>query len=165
MTIRKTINLIISACSVLAAIALAIMMMATVVDVFMANAFQSPIIGTYDLVECTLVAVVFLSFPTTFLRDKHILVDIIDFFVSERVLTWIKRIALLVTVASLLILAWQMIQPAYDYYRFGEQKPELGIPIWPLWIPMIFGIVLSALAAMLSQTTQKARDTEREEDQ
>jgi TRAP-type C4-dicarboxylate transport system permease small subunit len=132
--------------SAVAALALLIMVLAVVVDVAMANLFNRPISGTFDLVETTLVVLVFMGFPATFLRNGHIAVDVVDHFVSPAAVARLKLLAAAVTLPFLLFLAWQMVTPALDTFKFGERKQELGLPLWVLWVPMILGIVLSAIA-------------------
>lgn len=132
--------------SVVAAAALAVMVVAIVVDVVMANLFKQPITGTFDLVETTLVIGVFMGFPITFLRNGHIAVDVIDHFVSPAAVARLKWVAAAVSMLFLLFFAWQMASPALDAFKFGERKQELGLPLWVLWIPMILGFVLSAVA-------------------
>ena len=56
-----------------------------------------------------------------------------------------------VSLVFLLFLAWQMLRPAYDAWQFGERKQELGLPHWVLWVPMIAGILLSAVALVASR--------------
>ena len=136
--------------SVVAALALIVMMMTTVADVFMANVFKRPIIGAYDMVETTLVFAVFLGIPATFLRDGNIVVDVVDFFVSERTVRRLKRLAQVLTLLFLVLLFWNMITPALDAYRFGDRKQELGLPLWVLWLPLLSGVLLSALAVLMS---------------
>ena len=133
-------------CTVLAAIALLVMVAALVMDVVMSNLFRRPIVGMFDLVESTLVVLVFLGFPATFLHSGHIAVDVVDHFVSPRAVARLKWLAALVSLGFLVFLAWQMVGPALDAWRFGERKQELGLPLWALWIPMILGVVLSAVA-------------------
>jgi TRAP-type C4-dicarboxylate transport system permease small subunit len=132
--------------SAVAATALAVMVLAIVVDVAMANLFKQPISGTFDLVETTLVILVFMGFPATFLRNGHIAVDVIDHFVSPAAVARLKWVAAAVSMFFLLFFAWQMASPALDAFKFGERKQELGLPLWVLWIPMILGFVLSAVA-------------------
>jgi TRAP-type C4-dicarboxylate transport system permease small subunit len=128
-------------------VALFAMMMATVADVVLRGALRSPITGVYDLVESTLVLVVFLGIPQGFLRDEQITVDILDRFVPPGLLRWLKALAALATLLMLVLLAWNMVMPALEAYRFGDKKPDLPIPIFWLWIAMFAGI-LSSIAAM-----------------
>jgi TRAP-type C4-dicarboxylate transport system permease small subunit len=132
--------------SAAAAVALMLMVLAIVADVAMANLFNRPISGTFDFVESTLVVLVFMGFPATFLNSGHIAVDVVDHFVSPVTVVRLKLIAVAMTLPFLLFLAWQMMTPALDTFRFGERKQELGLPLWVLWVPMILGIVLSAIA-------------------
>ena len=135
-------------CLALSAAALLVMMLVLVADVLMSNLFRSPIIGTFDLVETTLVLVVFLGFPATFLAGSHIAVDVIDFAVSGRTVSRLKQLSSLISLVFLVFLAFQMIEPALDALKFGERKPELGLPLFAIWVPMIFGIAASAVMAM-----------------
>ena len=137
-------------CYTLSALALVVMMSATVVDVLMANLFRRPIVGVFDLVETTLVLVVFLGLPATFLANTHIAVDVIDLVTSPTTVARLKIVARLLSFVFLAFLAWQMINPAHDAFKFGERKQELGLPLYVLWIPMIFGIAASALMVLLS---------------
>ena len=135
-----------TASSAVAASALLVMVLALVADVAMANLFKHPINGTFDFVEATLVVMVFMGFPATFLHGGHIAVDVIDHFVSPATIARLKQLAAIVALVFLLFFAWQMVSPALDAFRFGERKQELGLPLWALWIPMILGFVLSAVA-------------------
>ena len=134
----------------LSALALIVMLLVSVADVAMANLLNRPIVGAFDLVETTLVVVVFLGFPAAFLSEGHIAVDVIDFFVSPTSVARLKLLAKVVTFVFLAFLAWQMVTPAYDAFRFGERKQELGLPLFVLWIPMVFGIGVSALMVLFS---------------
>lgn len=134
--------------SAVAAAALLIMVLAVVADVAMANLFNRPISGTFDLVESTLVVLVFMGFPATFLRGAHIAVDVVDHFVSPATVARLKLVAAAVSLLFLLFFAWKMVAPALDAFKFGERKQELGLPLWVLWVPMILGFVLSAVALL-----------------
>jgi len=141
---------IVKATSFVAAIALIAMMLTTVADVAMATLFKRPIIGAYDMVETMLVFSVFLGIPATFLRDGNIVVDVVDFFVAKRTVRRLKQLAQLLTLAFLVLLFCNMITPALDAYRFGDKKQELGLPLWVLWLPILIGVLMSAIAVLAS---------------
>jgi TRAP-type transport system small permease protein len=146
MRMRSFIDALVRASTAIAGVALLVMVLALVADVAMANLFRRPLVGTFDLVETTLVVMVFLGFPATFLRNGHIAVDVIDHMASPDAVARFKRLASVLSLAFLLLLAYQMLRPAYDAWQFGERKQELGLPLWVLWIPMIVGIAISAVA-------------------
>lgn len=162
MAVRNLSERMVRACTALSVVALVLMMGATVVDVFMANVFKRPIVGVFDLVETTLVLSAFLGFPATFLAGGHIAVDVVDLVASPSTLARLKILAKLFSLVFLAFLAWQMVEPAHDAYKFGERKQELGLPLYALWIPMIFGIAVSALMVVVSlfeTNTPAAEDT------
>jgi len=139
---------VIAVASAAAAIALAAMMLVTVADVALANLLKRPIIGAYDLVESTLIVSVFLGIPATFLRNGNIVVDVVDFFVSPATVRRMKVLAEIATLVFLVLLLYNMITPALDAYKFGGKKQELGLPLWVLWLPMLLGVLLAALAVL-----------------
>lgn len=141
---------LVTVCFAISALALVAMMLATVSDVFMANMFRRPIIGTFDLVETTLVLMVFLGFPATFRDNSHIAVDVVDLLASPATLARLKLLGKLCSLIFLGFLAWQMIEPAHDAFKYGERKQELGLPLYLLWVPMIFGIAVSAVMVLVS---------------
>ncbi len=141
---------IVSATSFAAAIALIAMMLTTVADVAMATLFKRPIIGAYDMVETMLVFSVFLGIPATFLRNGNIVVDVVDFFVAKETVRRLKQLAQLLTLVFLVLLFFNMITPALDAYKFGDKKQELGLPLWVLWLPIMIGVLMSAIAVLTS---------------
>ena len=141
--------------SFIATLALIGMMMISVADVSMAKLFSHPITGTYDIVETTLVFSVFLGIPATFLHHGNIVVDVVDFFVSKETVRRLKKLAAVCSFIFLVLLAWNMLPQAQDAFRFGDKKPELGLPLYVLWIPMLLGTCLSAIAVVVEALQKK----------
>ena len=144
------IDRIVKATSFAAAVALVAMMLTTVADVAMAALFKRPIIGAYDMVETMLVFSVFLGIPATFLRNGNIVVDVVDFFVAAGTVRRLQQLAQILTMVFLVLLFCNMITPALDAYKFGEKKQELGVPLWVLWLPILVGVLMSALAVLVA---------------
>ena len=141
---------IVKGTSIAAAVALIVMMLTTVADVAMASLFKRPIIGAYDMVETMLVFSVFLGIPATFLQNGNIVVDVVDFFVAKGTVRRLKQLAQFLTFAFLVLLFWNMIAPALDAYKFGEKKQELGLRLWILWVPILLGVLMSAIAVLVA---------------
>jgi TRAP-type transport system small permease protein len=150
MLVDTWIARIVKATSFAAAIALIAMMLTTVADVAMATLFKRPIIGAYDMVETMLVFSVFLGIPATFLRNGNIVVDVIDFFVAKDTVRRLQQVALFLTLVFLVLMFWNMITPALDAYKFGDKKQELGMPLWVLWLPILLGVLMSAIVVLVS---------------
>ena len=118
----------------LAALALIVMMLVTVATCSCATLFNRPIRGSYDLVECMLVVFVFHGMAAGFLRRQNIVIDVFDAFLSRRMLAVLIRLADVLSIVCLLLLAWAMMTPALQAYDYGDRKIELDLPIYVLWI-------------------------------
>lgn len=130
------------------AVALAVMLFWTMLDIGGRLAFNRPIHGTLDLVEVTLVLVAFLALPECFRRDEQIKVDVFDAMLSPRRLAILILIGEIATLAFLALLATTLLQPLADAYRFGDQKPDLPVPIWTLLLAIEIALVVSMLVVL-----------------
>lgn len=130
------------------ALALAVMLLWTMVDIGARLAFNRPLHGTLDLVEVTLVLVAFLALPECFRRDEQIKVDLFDTMVSRRALAAMRLAGELATLAFLVLLAASLIQPLADAYRFGDQKPDLPVPIFLLLLAIELALVVSVFVVL-----------------
>ncbi|RZI64242.1 MAG: TRAP transporter small permease subunit, partial [Variovorax sp.] len=61
------------------------LMLLTFFDVAGRNLFNRPINGTSELTEIALAAIIFLMLPRVAIAGQHIVIDLIDTFVSTRV--------------------------------------------------------------------------------
>lgn len=132
----------------LASVALIVMMAATLADVFMRYVFNSPIRGTYELVEALLVVFVFHGMSTAFLQRRNIVIDLIDSIAHRAIIAVLRRISDLLTILVIVMFAYAMITPAMQSYSYGEIKMDLHIPIWWEWAVALVGIVGAILCAI-----------------
>ncbi len=131
------------------AAALAVMMMGTVADVVLRAVANLPLRGTVDLVEAMLVLAVFLGLPESFLRQEQITVDIFDHVVAAPVLRAFRVAAAAASLGFLVLLAVYVVRPMLDALEFGDRKPDLPIPIFPLMVVIEVSIVVSLIAMAL----------------
>lgn len=139
----------------LAALALIVMMSVTLLDVFLRYVFNSPIRGSYDLVEATLVIFVFHGMSTAFLQRRNIVIDLIDSFANRYLVIALIRLSDLLAVLTLGLFAYAMITPATQAFSYGDRKMELGLPLYILWAFALIGIVgaiLCAIGALIART-------------
>lgn len=135
-------------CGWAAGVFLAAMMLVTVADVALRALFNTPIRGTYDIVELLLCATFFVGLPAVFLRDEHIVVDMIDVF-APRAVPWLRRVSDVLAVVMLVLMAWQGGIAARDAVSFGDVTADLSLPKILFWIPLLFGLGAGALAALI----------------
>jgi TRAP-type C4-dicarboxylate transport system permease small subunit len=155
--VQKLLTLVSRAATYGSALFLMAMMLITVADVTLRALFNLPITGAYDLVQLFLVGTVFLNIPDVFLRDENIAIDLIDHIAGRTTVALLKMIANLAALVFLLVLSWQMIQPALDSMHFHEVSTDLSIPMIVHWCLMIAGIVL-ALPAALTLSIKSVRE-------
>ena len=125
------------------------MMLLTVADVTLRAAFNKPINGTYELIELGLACAVFIALPAVFLRDEHLVMDVVDSLAPARI---VRALDLFGAVCSLLVLAlmfWQMVPLARDMQEFGDVTADLSIPKIVYWVPVLLGVGASALATLV----------------
>jgi TRAP-type C4-dicarboxylate transport system permease small subunit len=133
-------------CGWIASVFLAAMMLLTVADIVLRFFFNRPIRGTYELVELLLACTFFFAMPASFLRDEHIVVDVID-GALPRAVAGLKRFAAAAAAVMLGVIAWQSWISAQDAIAFGDVTSDLSLPRILYWIPLLAGIGGAALAA------------------
>jgi TRAP-type C4-dicarboxylate transport system permease small subunit len=84
--------------------------------------------------------------PASFLRDEHIVVDIVD-GAAPRWVPLLKRSALALAVVLLAAMAWQGWISARDAVAFNDVTSDLGLPRLWYWIPVLAGMIGACLAA------------------
>ena len=94
------------ACGLIAAVFLVAMMLLTVADVVLRAAANTPLRGVYELVEVLLAGTFFVALPAVFLRDEHIVVNVID-DLAPRWVPALKRAAVVLAVIVVAVMAWQ----------------------------------------------------------
>ena len=126
----------------------AAMMLLTVADIGLRAAANRPIPGVVELVELALACSFFLALPAVFLREEHIVVDIVDGWAPRRV-PLLKRFAAALAVLTLALMACQGWINAKDMLAFGDVTSYLSIPRIIYWVPVLAGIIGAALAALV----------------
>ena len=125
------------------------MALLTVADVVLRTFFSLPIPGMLELIELGLACTIFIALPAVFLRDEHLVVDVVDHLFKPAVVRVLDLIGALVSLGVMVAVAWQMVPLARTMHEFGDVTSDLSIPKLYYWIPVLFGIVASALATVL----------------
>lgn len=154
---RRVFGMLCAAMTGVGAVALAVMIAWTVADVTLRAVFNRPIHGTVDLVEAALVLVVFVGLPESFLRREQITVDVLDHAVPRGWLAAMRIAGALAALVFLALMAIYVVQPMLDTWRFGDKKPDLAIPLFPLVAAIEISLIAS-LAAMVFVTLGEIAD-------
>jgi TRAP-type C4-dicarboxylate transport system permease small subunit len=136
-----------SACGGAAGVFLVAMMLLTVADVVLRAVLNRPIRGSFEIVELLLACTFFVALPAVFLRDEHLLVDVVDPLVPRWV-PWLKRTAEIVAIPVLALMAWEGFKAGRETLVFNDVTSDLSIHRLWYWIPVLIGLIGSAIAAV-----------------
>jgi TRAP-type C4-dicarboxylate transport system permease small subunit len=126
----------------IAAVFLAAMVLLTVADVVLRSVFSYPIRGMLELIELGLACTIFIALPAVFLRDEHLVVDVLK---KSR---FFDRAGAVVSLVVLAFMGWMMLPNARNMIEFGDVTSDLSIPRLWYWVPVLFGVLASALAVL-----------------
>jgi TRAP-type C4-dicarboxylate transport system permease small subunit len=132
--------------ALVAAVALVLMMLVVVCDVTLRYLFNSPLRGSYDLVEILLVVMVFFGLPRLFADGAHIAIELID-AVAPALAPALSRLAALLSLLALLFIFYAMLEPTRSAFLYGDRSLELNLPEWIVWVLALVGLVGSIAAA------------------
>lgn len=120
------------------------LMVMTCIDVLGRYLFNSPVRGGTELTEFALAIIVFSILPVVTWRGGQIVVDLIDIWLPQKVLTVLAWVAAICMSGSLYFLAWRI-------FELGERNLKRGILTEFLSMPtgylMIYIAVFSWLTA------------------
>ena len=133
-------------------------MLLTVADVTLRGLFNKPINGTYELIELGLACSVYLALPAVFLRDEHLVVDAIDAVAGKRTVRLLDLAGACVSLTVLAAMAVVMVPLTRDMYEMGDVTADLSIPKIIYWIPVLTGVVASALTTLIYIARWSKRD-------
>jgi TRAP-type C4-dicarboxylate transport system permease small subunit len=134
-------------CGLAASVFLTGMLLLTVADVLLRDVFGYALRGVYEIIELLLAGTFFLALPCVYFRDDNILVNTIDEYLP-RIVPFLKRCALLLSVAVFVVLVWQGWFAAKDSFEFHDVTADLGLPRFWHWTIVLAGMVGAALAAL-----------------
>ena len=137
-----------AACGAAAGVFLVAMMLLTVADVVLRAATNRPIRGMFEIVELLLACTFFVALPAVFLRDENLVVDVVD-TLRPRWVPWLRRLAELVAIPVLVLMAWEGWKAAAETLVFNDVTSDLATHRILYWAPVIFGLVGAAAAAVM----------------
>ena len=133
----------------IAAMILLALVVLTCVDVVGRYFFSAPVVGAVELVRICMAGIIFFSFPLMFLRNDHIIVDLIPFFRKG----WIGWFASIVILLVTIYVSYRIGDRTYGYVIRAIEDQDvteyLAIPRWPvvgfITLALFSAAVMSAL--------------------
>jgi TRAP-type C4-dicarboxylate transport system permease small subunit len=142
-----------------ACIAVILLVTAVFVDVF-ARWINRPVPGNIDTAELLLIPAVFFAMAYTHMLDGHIRVEILYTRMSKRVKGIMDSITLLIAIGVYGFIIWSTVNRVRDIITSPDPGPitiGLAIPIFPLLIVIIIGLIVLCLELLVNFTHAFAR--------
>lgn len=126
-----------------ATVALGLMMLLTVADVFLRYFFSKPITGTTEITEFMLVIVVFPALAWCAVKKRHVNVDLLVSIFSPKVQLITDTITLLASLGIFIIISYHSVLESLDV---NTTTTFLNLPRAPFYWVMTFGFALFCLS-------------------
>jgi TRAP-type C4-dicarboxylate transport system permease small subunit len=128
--------------------ALTLMMLVIVLDVALRFLLNSPLRGSYDLVEILLLVTILFGLPRIFADGGHIVIELIDHVLPFSAPATLARIAAVLSVGALLFIFYAMLAPTWSAFQYGDRSLELNLPEWIVWVVALIGVAGSIAASI-----------------
>jgi tripartite ATP-independent transporter DctM subunit len=124
---------------------LLVMMLLVVLDVVLRQLFSRPIMGSYELVQFSLLTLVYFALPESFTKSAHIRMTLVVSRLPEGARRSCELFTLLLSWGFFLLITWRNIAKAVLIGRSGGTSLLLGIPLAPFYLLLAFGCGLACL--------------------
>lgn len=118
--------------------------------------FHRPLPGDFEMVEVGVAVAVFAFLPYCQITGANVTADIFTQGASPRTLGWLALFSAVIAFAFTALLIWRMGQGLIDYLKFRETTAIMGFPIWIAFVPIVFSLILLAIACLISMRDARA---------
>ncbi len=146
----KIVDCIARIAGLTAALAIFLMMLLIVADVFLRAALSKPILGATEITEQMMVAVVFLGFGWSALQGKHLKVDLIVSYYPQVVQRVIDLVIIFVGLVLVAVMSWLTFGATLTVQRLGIMCSYIGVPKYPFYAlaTLGWGVLLVVMASL-----------------
>lgn len=131
----------------LIAIAMALMVGLTFLDVIGRRLVGRPIYGANDITEHLMALMVFAGLPLVTAAAAHLTVDLMDRVIMAPGMRWWRFLISMLVTLVLALLAWLFARQGLNSIQISDVSQALRIPRAPVYFFMAFSAALSAAAA------------------
>ena len=129
----------------LAGLALFAMMVLTVVDVLGRKFYGESLFGGLELTELAMLALIFCALPLASLAGEHVVLDLLDSVLPERVQHAQHVVSNLISAVLMAGVGWFLFERAARTASMGDETAQLAIPIAPFHNAAAVLVIVAAL--------------------
>lgn len=133
----------------LSGISIIAMVLVIAYSVVLRYILSSPVLGTNEIVQLLAVAVVMMGLPYTTSTDAHVRVDVLDNAIGRFGRFFGDILSRALAAGVLIVLVLRAFAKAGDAWRYGDATNMLGLPIWPFYGLIAFGMACCAALFIL----------------
>jgi TRAP-type C4-dicarboxylate transport system permease small subunit len=127
---------------------LAAMMALTGADVAMRYFLNSPIPGSFEIIQYMMPMVVALGLAACACKEGHVRVDLITSMLPERTQQVLKSVSYFIMTVVFFLISWQSIVRAKGMMASGQYTEVLYLPIYPFVFVVTLGGAALCLVAL-----------------
>ena len=142
----------------LAAFALCLLILITVLDVVGRYILNAPLPGAFEYVRALMAFVTFAALPLVCARNEHLRAGILDHLISRRLNLLREPVIQLLSVLVLVAIAWRLWAEAVAKWKSREVLSSINLPLW-LPIGFMAGMCVAAVIVSLALTVVTTRTT------
>jgi len=148
--------------SKLGCVALFAMMGLTVIDVVGRYAFNSPILGAFEITSFLVSILVFSFLGYAQSQKAHVTVDILVNTFSQKAQFLVKLFNYAVGLFIMILISWKGFEKAIESMETGDSPMNLSVPIHPFVFFLAFGCSIMCLEFLrdILRTIVKLREKE-----
>ena len=131
----------------LAAFALSLLILVTIVDVVGRYFLNSPLSGAFEYVRVLMAIVTFAALPLVSARNEHLRAGILDHLISPRVNALREPFVQILSVVVLAGISWRLWAESKAKWTSREVLSSIDVP---LWVPIAFMMVMCMAAVIVT---------------
>jgi TRAP-type C4-dicarboxylate transport system permease small subunit len=140
-----------------AGVALFAMMTLTFIDVVGRKLFSHSVVGSVEMTEMMMLALIFAGMPLASLAGEHVIFDLLDSILPLRVKRWQATLANLICTFLLGVAAWFVFGRAMRTLAMGDTTAQLLVPVAPLHFAAAALLVICSLMHLYLALSGRSR--------
>lgn len=141
----------------LAGLALFAMMTLTFVDVVGRKLFAHSLIGSVEMTEMLMLALIFAAMPLASLAGEHVIFDLLDSVLPAPIKRWQPIVSNFICTGLLGVAAWFVFNRALRTQSMGDITAQLLVPVAPFHFAAATLLVVCALVHLYLALSGKTR--------
>lgn len=122
-----------------------VMVLLILCDVGMRNLVNRPLMSSYELVMFLMVVVVFTALAYTQSERSIVKIELVTSRLSKKAQAFLEMGTSILSLGLILLITWRNVVRGIELRHEHVLSPILGVPVYPFYLVVSFGLVLVSL--------------------